>query len=100
MTRDCEAAVSCCNLEPLVAVILFKNRCSSVEDVERSFPVGLGVVASSHPHLKEIARTTCTVLRERFMLGLGEGGMGCWRGGGEASPLEGKSGCSSRRRMS
>ena len=51
-----------------------------MEDVEWSVPVGLDVLASSHPHLKTIARTRGSGLDKRYHIyGAGWGwGAGAW----------------------
>ena len=52
-----------------------------MEEIEWSILVGLGVLASSHPHLKIIARTRGSVLDKRFTcMGMG-GGVDFWRAG-------------------
>ena len=52
-----------------------------MQDDEWNILIGLGVLASSHLHLKIIARTWGSVLGERFTcMGLG-GRVVCWGGG-------------------
>ena len=50
-----------------------------MKDVEWSFPVGLDVKSSSHPHVKTISRTRRSGLDKQYQIyGAGRGGVDCW----------------------